>query len=317
VATSGCASGSHATGAARLLREGEDVLAGMDDLETARIATVARLERLEELVRVEPGSPAVRRMLVVGWARYGMLFVEDDLEEARERADAPSTGYHAVRARNAYERAIHHGREYLGGASFDAAVGADGVAAYLAARPGDDPELLVWMGAAWIGRARVGLEDRRALALQAHVGEALLERSLALLSGPQGSPEPPAAPPPAGAGAGAAPSEPGAPLRAGAPAAWAHSLLGLWWGRPGGDLERARQQFERAAEASGRRLLLTQVLLARTVVCQAHERERWDALFKEVLDARDPAPELRIDNAVAKRKAARDVQGTRRAQCVP
>lgn len=265
-------------------REGERVLASMDDLETARVAAIARLQRLEELVRLAPEQPAVRAMLVVGWARYALLFVEDDLEEARERGDSGGANYHAIRARNAYERAIHHGREYLG-AGFGAAVDTDAVGAYLKGRQGDEPAALLWMGAAWLGRLRVTTENHKQLQAQSHVGEALLARSLVL--DPQGQ------------------------------GGWAQALLGLWWGRAGGDLERARPSLEQAAEVSGRKLLMVQVFEARTVVCQAHDRERWDALFKGILDARDPAPEVRVDNAVAKRKATRDAQGTRRAQCVP
>lgn len=282
----GCASGGGELGlAVRMSAEGERVLASMDDLETARLASVAHLERLEELVRVAPDERRVRAMLVTAWARYALLFVEDDLEEARDRGDTPGASYHAVRARNAYERAIHHGREYLDGPSFDAAVSADLLPGVLAARREDDAAALLWMGAAWMGRLRVGTENYRQLAAQAHVGEALLERALALDS-----------------------------ARAGG---WAHLMLGLWRGRAGGDAERARQHFDQASALLGQRLLLQQVFLVRTAVCQAHDRERWDALLREVLDARDPAPELRIDNAVAKRKAARDIQGSRRAQCVP
>jgi hypothetical protein len=283
--TFGCATTTPLDAEIALARHGEDVLASMDDLEAARVASTARLARLEELVRAAPARADVRRMLVIGWARHGLLFVEDDVDEARERGDGPTAGYHAMRARNAYERALHHGRELLGPAGFDVAASNDTMGGWLAGRVGDDPEVLAWMGAAWLGRIRVSPEERKQLVLQAHVGEALLERSVAL--------DPRAA------------------------SGWAHVLLGLWRGRAGGDLDRARQHFERASEVSGHKLLLSSVFLARTVVCQTHDRERWDALFKEVLDARDPAPELRIDNAVAKRKASRDLAGTRRAQCVP
>ena len=263
----GCATTSPYDTEVALARHGEDALAAMDDLETARVASIARLGRLEELVRAAPGRADVRKMLVVGWARHGLLFVEDDVDEARERGDGPTASYHAMRARNAYERSVHHGRELLGPAAFDVAAANDTVGGWLAGRSGDDPELLAWLGAAWLGRIRVAPEERKQLGLQAHVGEALLERSVAL--DPKAS------------------------------SGWAHLLLGLWRGRPGGDPERAKQHFERAAEMSGRKLLLVQVFLARAVVCQAHDRVRWDALFKEVLDAKDPAPELRIDNAVA------------------
>jgi len=282
----GCASGGDQLAfALRLSAEGERALASMDDLETARLAAVAHLGRLEELVRVAPGERRVRAMLVAAWARYALLFVEDDLEEARDRGDTTGASYHAVRARNAYERAIHHGREYLDGGAFDAAVSSDSLPTFLASRRDDDAAALLWLGAAWMGRLRVATENYRQLAAQAHAGEALLERSLAL-----------------------------DPQQVGG---WAHLMLGLWLGRVGGDPERARQHFDQAAPLVGQKLLFFQVFQVRTVICQARDRERWDALLREVLDVRDPAPEFRVDNAVAKRKAARDIQGSRRAQCAP
>jgi hypothetical protein len=281
----GCAGNDGMEREIALAQHGVEVQNGMDDLDAGRSMLLSRLERLEELVRASPDRVDVRKLLTVAWAQYALLFVEDEIEEARERGDSPTAGYHAMRARNAYERAIHHAKVALGASSFESALSADTVAAYLAGRPNDDPELLLWMGAAWLGRVRIAPEDRKQLAGQAHVGEALLERSIAL--DPKGS------------------------------GGWAQTVLGLWRGRSGGDIDRARSHFDRATEASQRKLLLVQVFLARTVVCQTHDKDRWDALFKEVLDARDPSPDLRLQNAVAKRKAARDIRGTRRAQCVP
>lgn len=265
-----------------MLKESEQALAEMDDLETARIGAVSRLQQLEAIIRLEPQNKPVRAMLVTGWARYGLLFVEDDVEEARERADVSGANYHALRARNAYERAIHHGRALFGESAFEQALTSKALPAYLASLPDISPEALLWMGAAWLGRARVSPEDRRALASQARIGEQLIEQSIEL----------------------------------GEDTAWAEALLGTWASRLG-DNVRAQQHFEDALLLSDRKLLFVQVMFARTVVCAAHDRARWDALFKEVLDARDPDPSLRIDNAVAKRKAARDLLGTRRAQCVP
>lgn len=257
----------------------------MDDPETARIATVARIERLEELLRVAPENRRARSLLVRAWARYAFLFLEDDLEDARDRGHNPDIAYHALRARNAYERAIHHGRELLDSGAFDAAIEANAVPAFLAARHEDDPAALLWLGVAWMGRLRVATENYRQLSAQSFVGEALLERAIAL-----------------------------DPARLGA---WGSLSLGLWYGRSGGDIERARSHLERASQHAEQKLLLVPFFLARVAICQGQEQERGETLLREIIDARDPAPELRIDNAIAKRKAARDLQGPRRAQCTP
>jgi hypothetical protein len=262
----------------------------MDDLDTARIALVSHLQRLEELVRAQPDDVATRAMLSEGWARYGLLFLEDDVEDAKERSDASTASYHSMRARNAHERAIHHGTAALGSDAhaFEQAVAQDGVVAFLDKHPDLDRDALLWLGAGWLGRVRNTPEsdDRRELSLRAHIGEQLIERAIA----------------------GDSPAR----------ARWGHLLLGLWRGRvTGGDPVRAQQNLTRSLELSNRTLLLAQVILARTVVCQAHDREQWDHLFNEVLEARDPAPDLRLANAVAKKKAARDRNGLRRGQCVP
>lgn len=282
--SAGCSSSSPELAfAVRTSAAGEASLASMDDLETARLATVAHLSRLEELVRVAPSERAVRARLVVGWARYALLFVEDDLEEARDRGDAPGAAYHAVRAHNAYERAIHHGREYLDGGAFEAAVSGDRVPAFLAERT-DDPTVLLWLGGAWLGRQRVATENHRQLAAQARAGEALLTHAASRGDTRQ--------------------------------AGWAHLHLALGQIRTGGDPDRA---FSHLAEAARRQpgLLLRTLYQARACACLARESDRREPLLREVLDARDPDPEVRIDNAVAKRKAARDLPGPRRAQCVP
>lgn len=257
----------------------------MDDPETARIAAASRLQRLEELLRMAPEERQTRVLLVRAWARYAFLFLEDDLEDARDRGNNPDLSYHALRARNAYERAIHHGRELLGGALFDAAVAADALPSFLASRRDEDPRALLWLGAAWMGRLRVATENHRLLASQSHVGEQLLERAIAL--------DPPQTGP------------------------WGHLFLGLWRGRSGGDPERARAHLQQAAQLAGGKLLLAPMFLARVALCQQQDPEGWEALLREILDARDPAPDLRIDNAFAKRKAARDLQGPRRSQCTP
>lgn len=257
----------------------------MDDPETARIAAVAHLERLEELLRVAPEERRIRALLVRAWARYALLFLEDDLEDARDRGNNADIVYHTLRTRNAYERAIHHGRELLGGAAFATIVDAGTLPTLLAEQTREDSTMLLWFGAAWMGRLRVTTENYRQLASQNYVGEALIERAILL-----------------------------DPARVGA---WGNLFLGLWRSRPGGDPERARIHFEQAAQFSEQKLLFVPFLLARVTLCQGQDSERWEALLRGILEARDPDPELRMDNAIAKRKAARDLQGPRRAQCMP
>ena len=73
----------------------------------------------------------------------------------------------------------------------------------------------------------------------------------------------------------------------------------------GGDLDAARQLFERALELSERRALLAQVNYARHYAVKTGDRELFLTLLREVLEAGDPLPEARLSNRIARRRAER------------
>jgi TRAP transporter T-component len=260
-----------------LAREGRVVLASMADVEAARVVALARLERLESLARVEPGESALRRMLLEGWAEYGLLFVEDELEEAIERGDEAGARYHALRARNAYARALYHGDPLV-----------EGEGAEAEARGGlPDAGALLWWGASRLRRERLPGSGRARSADAGGAAPALsaLERSAATASSEAGG--------------------------------LAEALLGEWYAEgPSRDAKRAEAHFARAHKAAAGRALLPELLSVRALLCGVREAERWDAALRAVLDAPDPAPELRLQNAAAKRRAARDLGGSRRARCL-
>lgn len=85
-------------------------------------------------------------------------------------------------------------------------------------------------------------------------------------------------------------------------------LLGaLHAGRPvvlGGNLERARQEFDRAFAISDRNLLLTQVFFAKTWCVQAFDAEAYESSLREVLDAPTGLlPEAEFLNRIARIQA--------------
>lgn len=74
----------------------------------------------------------------------------------------------------------------------------------------------------------------------------------------------------------------------------------------GGNPERAREAFDQAFEASGRRLLIFQVLYAQSYCRQTLDQEGFRKALQEVLEApADLDPDYRLLNEVAKRKAHR------------
>ena len=72
----------------------------------------------------------------------------------------------------------------------------------------------------------------------------------------------------------------------------------------GGRPERAKEYFDRAAELTGGKFLLTYVYYAKTYAVQTQDQGLFEALLKKVDDAPiDILPEARLSNAIAKRKA--------------
>lgn len=87
-----------------------------------------------------------------------------------------------------------------------------------------------------------------------------------------------------------------------------HLFFGALYGsKPpmiGGDPERSRFHFERALELSERSFLMIQVLFAETYSRMIFDRELHDRLLEEVLSFEvDQAPESRLSNQIAKRRA--------------
>jgi len=90
----------------------------------------------------------------------------------------------------------------------------------------------------------------------------------------------------------------------------AHLFLGTLYGsRPkilGGDLDRAREHFERALAINKGKFLMTQVYYARSVAVQSQNEALFDELLSTVEQTSiDVLPESRLANAIAKEKAKR------------
>ncbi|MCS6900943.1 MAG: TRAP transporter TatT component family protein [Myxococcales bacterium] len=149
----------------------------------------------------------------------------------------------------------------------------------------DDPSAVLWLGIAWMGRLRVATENHRQLATQSRVGEQLLEHALAR-----------------------------DPTRAGL---WGHLFLGLWRRRIGGDPVQVRIHFEQAAQLAQEKHLFNPALPGAFHSLPASGQRALGGPSERAPRCSCPAPEQRIDNAIAKRRAARDLLVPHRAQCMP
>ncbi len=155
--------------------------------------------------------------------------------------------------------------------------------AWLAAKLDDKdlaPELL-WLGAAWLGRIQTDSESSQTIA-DLWIGVELVEHAVRLDETVEH-------------GLG-------------------HVILGAYHARAAiGELDEAKQHFDRALRINGGKYLATQLQLAQRYYCQKHDKAGYDKALNDVLDVADPLPEARLANTVAKRFARR-YQGDRRWQ---
>jgi hypothetical protein len=155
--------------------------------------------------------------------------------------------------------------------------------AYLQGFEAKDADTLLWFGVAWLSRGGVAAADPEIVS-ELFVGVAFLERSAAL------NPN----------------------LAYGL----ASAALGAYHARsPDAELKQAKDLFELSLASFNRKALTTQVLYAASWACNSHDQKAYKSLLEEVLNAGDPLPDARLENALAVRKAKRYLQKPRLARC--
>ena len=147
----------------------------------------------------------------------------------------------------------------------------------------DDAQNLFWTGYAWM--ARINLEkDDPAMVADLFVGVSMVERAVEL--------------------------DPSYNHWTGVVALAAyHARAGL------AEPEEGKKLFDMVLAKTERKDLIVQFTYAQTYACIAPNRELYDKLLKEVLDAGDTDPDQRLENAIAKRKARRYQSKTRLEAC--
>ncbi len=258
----------------------------LTDLEAAKIGAGSSLVQLEGMYVLAPDQQDGLFLLLNGWTGYSSAFIEDEWEQAYDRGDDDAEAAQAERAKQAYDRAIHYGTELLEARKpgFVAACkDRDTLRAYLATFDKADAENLLWMGIAWMSRGGVAAE-RPEIVAELFVAEGLLERSIELDDS---------------LGYGLA-----------------LSALASYHARsPDAELKDSKVLFDRAIALTHRKALTTLVLYAQNLSCVSHDEKTYRALLEEVLAAKDPLPEQRLENVIAKRKAQRYLGAPRLKRC--
>ncbi|NJD62845.1 MAG: hypothetical protein FIA93_09015 [Deltaproteobacteria bacterium] len=245
-----------------------------DDPELVRDSVPFALKAMESLLSGQPEHRGLLTSLARGFTQYAAAFVWQDAVEASD-PEASLAG--RDRARRLYLRARDYGMRGLsvGRPGFREAFAAEPAKA-LAALQAEDVPLLFWTGVSWSLAISTAQDDPGMLA-DLPRGEALLRRALALREDFDGG-------------------------------AIHEVFIAFEGGRPeamGGSASRARSHFARAMELSRGRKVSPLVTLAETVAVRAQDRKEFLELLGRALafDARGEAPEYRLANLVAQRKA--------------
>jgi hypothetical protein len=258
------------------------------DYDLARAAASAGLVQFEGMHQLAPDNEDALFMLAKGWVGYGYAFAEDDYEAAVDAMSESLAQYHQQRAIMAYDRALFYGLELLNrhADGFDTAQrDVETLRPWLEKNftNAEDAEILFWTGYAWLARVNIDKENVRQVS-RVWIGVEMLERANAL--------------------------DP-AYMRYGASLAIAayHSRSGM------ADTAKAKAIFEDVIAKTQRKALLALVNYASRYGCLKQDRSLYEKTLQEVVNAQDPDPTNRLQNAVAKRRARRYLGKSRMSDC--
>jgi hypothetical protein len=284
--SSGCLTNIAAGSTVRVIGRASPAMARFEDPELAEQAIPSSIGTMEGLLEIRPDDTNLRAMLARTYASYGFGFLEDRMEEAASKDDEVNAERYRRRAAMAYRRARELALGNLslwddrgGGAEEQIKKGLSAWTEYLQRfdDAGDHVPSLFWAAYAWIRYIGLNRDDVTALADLPFVG-ALADHVYGLDRTFMGH----------------------------APQA----LRGGLWGTPpvqlGGRPTEAKQEFEAAITATGRKNLMYLVLEARIVAVALQDRALYKRLLTEVLEApSDLDVNQRLSNQLAKRRAER------------
>jgi len=262
--------------AASALSVGGAGWASDDDPELVRDAAPFALKTIEGLLAQAPEDRRLLLAAASGFTQYSYAFVasEADYVEAEDLQRATAL---RRRALGLYRRALGYGLRGLeaGHPGFERMLRADPQAA-LAGCAREDVPLLYWTAGAWSLLAAIAKHDAEVTA-DLPLAVAMMTRAGELDEGFEGG-------------------------------AIYDFFIAWEGGRPGaagGSAIRARESFEGAVAASGGRRAAPYVTLAETVSVADQDRAEFERLLGQALAVDvDAAPEYRLANLVAQRRAA-------------
>jgi tetratricopeptide (TPR) repeat protein len=248
------------------------------DYDLAGEAVPATIVQLEGILRVVPDNDAILAQLSQAYVAYAYGWVEADVEALEFEGEYDDADAQRLRTRTMYLRAMDLTRHRirLNDADVDRMVKGtvQELEAWLdkAFVDKEDAEILLWHGYAWGSYINSAKDDMEAIADLAYA-KAFVERSIEL--------------------------DPNYYNAAG------YTFMGVAIASEmASDLDEAKVYFEKALDRTERRALMAQVNMARHYAVKKGDRELFDKLLTEVMDAQDPLPEARLANCMARERAA-------------
>jgi tetratricopeptide (TPR) repeat protein len=248
------------------------------DYDLAGEALPATVVQFEGILRVVPDNESILAQLAQAYVAYAYGWVEADVEELEFASDYEEAEVQRRRARIMYLRALDLTRHWvrLHNPDVDLAVGGtvDELAQWLqeAFIEKADAEMLLWHGYAWGSYINTSKDDMEAIA-DLEYAKAFVARSIEL--------------------------DPDYYNSAG------YAFMGVATASEmAGDMEEAKVYFEKALARTERRALQVQLNMARYYAVKEGDRELFDKLLSEVMEADDPLPEARLANRMARVRAA-------------
>ena len=248
------------------------------DYELAGEAVPATIVQFEGILRVVPDNEAIISQLAQAYVAYAYGWIEADAEELDFEGDMEQADAQRRRARTMYLRALDLTRHRIRLYNEDVDVAVKGSveeleewleAAFVEKK---DAEMLLWHGYAWGSFINMSKDDMAAVADLAYA-KAFVARSIEL--------------------------DPDYYNAAG------YTFMGVATSSEmAADMDEAKAWFEKALAATERRALQAQVNMARYYAVKTGDRDLFDELLDEVMDAHDPLPEARLANTMARERAS-------------
>lgn len=248
------------------------------DYDLAGEAMPATIVQFEGILRVIPDNEAILSQLAQAYVAYAYGWVEADVEALEFEGEFEDADVQRRRTRTMYLRALDLTRHWIRLHNEDVDTAVRGTVEdleawlYGAFVEKEDAEMLLWHGYAWGSYINAAKDDMEAIADLAYA-KAFVARSIEL--------------------------NPDYYNAAG------YTFMGVATASEmASDMDQAKVYFEKALAATERRALQAQVNMARHYAVKTGDRELFDTLLTEVMDAHDPLPEARLANRMARERAA-------------